>query len=109
MQAAYCLCNIGSHGADLCRKLLSEGAFAAIIPCLKVSDPEIIRVGLSFTEMILRCTEEGQRIFEESRGLDALELLEYHENEELRERTNYILDKYFYKEDHEENREVLLS
>jgi hypothetical protein len=74
-----------------------------------VSDPEIIRVGLSFTEMILRCTEEGQRIFEESRGLDALELLEYHENEELRERTNYILDKYFYKDDHEENREVLLS
>ena len=39
--------------------------------------------------------------FEELGGLDCLELLEYHANEELRGRTNDILDTYYYKDDDE--------
>ena len=38
-------------------------------------------------------------MFEEAGGLDCLELLEYHANDELRVKTNQILDVYFYKED----------
>jgi len=37
-------------------------------------------------------------VFEEAGGLNKLETLEYHVNDAVRERTNEILDAYFYKE-----------
>ena len=57
LQAAYCLCNLASQGAMFTQELIELGALQAIIPMLKSSDPEAISLGLAFTEMALRSTD----------------------------------------------------
>jgi hypothetical protein len=38
---------------------------------------------------------QGPKLVEKEDGLAALEVLEFHENEELKNMTNELLDKYF--------------
>ena len=56
---------------------------------------------MKINELINFICLQGVKSFEELGGLDCLELLEYHANEELRGRTNDILDTYYYKDDDE--------
>jgi hypothetical protein len=50
---------------------------------------------------MFRCWFQGVVQFEQSRGLDAMETLEYSNNEVLRQLASEILETYFYKEDDE--------
>ena len=41
---------------------------------------------------------QGKELVEEAGGMEGLETLEYHQNQELREHCNHILETYFYGE-----------
>jgi hypothetical protein len=98
-EAVLCLCNLASNGADLCSALFHEGAVVAVIPLLKLTDPEVVHMALCLVEMILKNSPEAVHQFEENRGLDALEMHEYSSNDILRRTTSNILETYFYKDD----------
>ncbi|XP_064612301.1 uncharacterized protein LOC135476260 [Liolophura sinensis] len=100
-EAMYFLCNVAHHGAQFCEELVNLGAVPKVIPLLKSHDAELVHLALAFCEMILRLTKEGKSIFEASGGLTALEALEYHSNEKLRQETCELLENYFYQEDKE--------
>lgn len=46
---------------------------------------------------------QAAKEFEECRGLDCLEALEYSSNDTLRTQTNDLLETYFYKDNEEDN------
>jgi hypothetical protein len=98
-EAAYCLCNIAAQGGDGCAALLQHGALTAIVPLLKVTEPDCAHMGLSLVEMLLCSQPEATEQFESSGGLDRLEALEYCNNVELCSQTNHILECFFYKDD----------
>ncbi|ELU07006.1 hypothetical protein CAPTEDRAFT_224969 [Capitella teleta] len=97
-EVAYTMCNLAYHSTDICQHLLDSGALPAMVPLLKSTDTDTVHLALSFTDMVLRDTENGRQAFEEAQGLTFLEALEYHQNDTLRLQTNEILDNYFYKE-----------
>ncbi|XP_048252458.1 importin subunit alpha-9-like [Haliotis rufescens] len=95
VEAAYLLCNLGCHGADICTELIHKGAMPQIALLLKSPDVEMLHLALSFSEMALRQVEAAKFQFEESDGVARLEGLEYHENEMIRQQAHDLLDTYF--------------
>ncbi|CAH1801140.1 unnamed protein product [Owenia fusiformis] len=95
-EAVYCLCNLAYQGPNFCQEMLKAGVVQGVVPLLKSTDIDVTHVSLSFVEMMLRLTDNAKKIFEEAGGMGALELLEYHSNEQLRAQTNDLLEKYFY-------------
>ncbi|KAJ8312136.1 hypothetical protein KUTeg_009509, partial [Tegillarca granosa] len=102
MEALYVLCNLACHGEEVCCHLVANGVLRKVVPVLKSSDVELLNLGLSLCEMLLRMTQDGRDLFEECGGIGNLEGLEYHNNETIRKHASDLLDHYFYMENEEQ-------
>jgi len=109
-EAAWAISNATSGGShDQIRYLVSCGCIKPLCDLLLVKDVKIINVALEGLANILKSgqvvADEGDGInkyaeyIEEAEGLDALEKLLYHKDEEVYKKAQEILDDYFDQED----------
>ncbi|KAH9289779.1 hypothetical protein KI387_033896, partial [Taxus chinensis] len=73
------------------------GCLPGFINLVKSPDIEVAKMGLQFLELVMRALPNGQgpRLVETEDGIAAMELFQFHENEELRGMANGLVDKYF--------------
>ena len=79
-----------------------------MLALLRSADVEAVRMALQFTEMVLRGLpgKRGVAMVEEGEGVEALESLQFHANEELRRMANHVIDTYFGMEEEDGVRAV---
>ncbi|KAK3083973.1 hypothetical protein FSP39_006127 [Pinctada imbricata] len=100
IEALYLLCNIACHGEDLCNHMVENGVLETVVPCLKLSDVEILNLSLALCEMCLRMSTGAKQHFDKQcEGIARLEALEYHNNDTLRKQAIHVLETYFEKEE----------
>jgi hypothetical protein len=108
-EAAWAISNITSGGTENhIRFLVSQAAIPAMCGMLKCGDVKMIMVVLDALDNILKIgrkdakvTEDNQYsdLVEECGGLDTLEDLQRHENEEIYEKSVRLLQEYFESEE----------
>lgn len=108
-EAAWAICNICSGGTDAqISFIVSQAAIPALIVMMKLHDPKMILVCVEALGNILDVglklagSSDGNKfaeIVEEFDGLDTLEELQRHENEEIYEKSVKILQKHFDSEE----------
>ncbi|KAH9291301.1 hypothetical protein KI387_043506, partial [Taxus chinensis] len=78
-------------------ELVDRGCLPGFINLVKSPDIEVAKMGLQFLELVMRALPNGQgpRLVETEDGIAAMELFQFHENEELRGMANGLVDKYF--------------
>ncbi|KAK6126196.1 hypothetical protein DH2020_040077 [Rehmannia glutinosa] len=77
--------------------LVGRGCLGGFVDLVKSADVEAARLGLQFLELVLRGMPngEGPKLVEAEDGIDAMERFQFHENEDLRNMANELVDKYF--------------
>ncbi|XP_008793530.1 importin subunit alpha-2 [Phoenix dactylifera] len=77
--------------------LVNHGCLPGFINLVRSADIESARLGLQFLELVLRGMPngEGPKLVEREDGIDAMERFQFHENEEMRNMANGLVDKYF--------------
>ncbi|XP_057983774.1 importin subunit alpha-9 [Malania oleifera] len=77
--------------------LVGRGCLPGFIELIRSADTEAARLGLQFMELVLRGMPngEGPKLVEREDGIDAMERFQFHENEDLRNMANGLVDKYF--------------
>ncbi|KAL3717266.1 hypothetical protein ACJRO7_008788 [Eucalyptus globulus] len=77
--------------------LVGGGCLSGFIDLVRSADTEAARVGLQFIELVLRGMPngEGLKLVEREDGIEAMERFQFHENEDLRNMANGLVDKYF--------------
>lgn len=77
--------------------LVGRGCLHGFIGLVRSADIEAARLGLQFVELVLRGmpNDEGPKLVEREDGIDAMERFQFHENEDLRNMANELVDKYF--------------
>ncbi|GFQ03893.1 importin subunit alpha-9 [Phtheirospermum japonicum] len=77
--------------------LVGRGCISGFIDLVRSADVEAARLGLQFLELVLRGMPngEGPKLVEAEDGIDAMERFQFHENEDLRNMANELVDKYF--------------
>ncbi|KAE8684815.1 Importin subunit alpha-9 [Hibiscus syriacus] len=77
--------------------LVQGGCLSGFIDLVRSADIEAARLGLQFTELVLRGIPngDGPKLVEQEDGIDAMERYQFHENEDLRNMANGLVDKYF--------------
>ncbi|WCJ34552.1 Importin subunit alpha-9 [Euphorbia peplus] len=77
--------------------LVSRGCVSGFIDLVRSVDTEAARLGLQFMELVLRGMPngEGPKLIEREDGIEAMERFQFHENEDLRNMANGLVDKYF--------------
>ncbi|CAL9002360.1 unnamed protein product [Prunus brigantina] len=77
--------------------LVGRGCLPGFIDLVNSADTEAARLGLQFTELVLRGMPhgEGPKLVEKENGIEAMERFQFHENEDLRNMANSLVDKYF--------------
>ncbi|EOY07774.1 Importin alpha isoform 1 [Theobroma cacao] len=77
--------------------LVQRGCLSGFIDLVRSADVEAARLGLQFMELVLRGmpSGEGPKLVEREDGIDAMERYQFHENEDLRNMANGLVDKYF--------------
>ncbi|GAY59676.1 hypothetical protein CUMW_196330 [Citrus unshiu] len=77
--------------------LVGRGCLSGFIDLVRSADIEAARLGLQFMELVLRGmpNHEGTKLVEREDGIDAMERFQFHENEDLRNMANGLVDKYF--------------
>jgi importin subunit alpha-1 len=80
--------------------VVRAGCVPGFLALIRSPDQEAARLGIQFVEMVLRAlpNSAGVRLVEEADGIDALESLQFHDNEELRTMANSMVDKYYGEE-----------
>lgn len=80
--------------------LVQNGCLSGFIDLVRSADTEAARLGLQFMELVLRGMPngEGPKLVEREDGIDAMERFQFHENEDLRNMANGLVDKYFGEE-----------
>ncbi|EXC16258.1 Importin subunit alpha-2 [Morus notabilis] len=80
--------------------LVGRGCLSGFIDLVRSADIEAARLGLQFMELVLRGMPngEGPKLVEHEDGIDAMERFQFHENEDLRNMANGLVDKYFGEE-----------
>jgi hypothetical protein len=112
-EAAWAISNATSGGnATQIRFLAESGAISALCGLFSCTDPKIIMVALEGIENILRagkreatksCTTNPYNdAVEECGGLDGLEVLQRHDNEEIYDRAVRVLREHFESDETEE-------
>ena len=113
-EAAWAISNATSGGTqDQIRFLVSQGAIKPLCDLLECSDAKIIIVALEGLENILRvgafdkemAGPSGVNVYagyiEDAEGVDKIEALQEHSNEEIYNKSIQILEEYFELEDEE--------
>ncbi|OBS75313.1 hypothetical protein A6R68_14110 [Neotoma lepida] len=110
-EAAWAITNATSGGTpEQIRYLVSLGCIKPLCDLLTVMDSKIVQVALNGLENILRLGEqEGKRsgsgvnpycgLIEEAYGLDKIEFLQSHENQEIYQKAFDLIEHYFGVED----------
>jgi len=109
-EAAWGISNATSGGTpEQIRYLVSQGCIKPLCDLLSSSDARIITVALEGLENILRVGEKDARgtggvnvyaqYIEEAEGLDKIEALQSHQNNEIYEKAVKILESYFAAEE----------
>ncbi|KAI6685149.1 hypothetical protein NL676_031062 [Syzygium grande] len=120
-QAAWAISNAicgGSH--EQIQDLVSQGCIKPLCDLLICSDPWITKVCLDGVESILESgkankelgifqVNEYLRMIYECKGLDKIERLQSHENNEIYERAGKILEKYCNEEENKEEEELKIG
>ncbi|KAJ8899846.1 hypothetical protein K2173_019549 [Erythroxylum novogranatense] len=77
--------------------LVGRGCLPGFIDLVRSADIEAARLGLQFIELVLRGipNNEGAKLVEREDGIEAMERFQFHENEDLRNMANGLVDKYF--------------
>ncbi|KAK1295826.1 Importin subunit alpha-2 [Acorus calamus] len=77
--------------------LVGRGCLPGFINLVRSPDIEAARLGLQFLELVMRGMPngEGPKLVEAEDGIDAMERFQFHENEEMRNMANGLVDKYF--------------
>jgi len=112
-EAAWAISNATSGGSSAQIRFLAEnGVIPALCGLFACSDPKIIMVALEGVENILRAgkresakscsTNPYTDAVEECGGLDGLETLQRHDNEEIYDRSIRVLREHFESEETEE-------
>jgi hypothetical protein len=112
-EAAWAISNATSGGNSTQIRFLAEsGVIPALCGLFSCTDPKIIMVALEGIENILRAgkreaakscvTNPYNDTVEECGGLDGLELLQRHDNEEIYDRAVRVLREHFESEEAEE-------
>ncbi|KAL5546206.1 hypothetical protein UlMin_005893 [Ulmus minor] len=80
--------------------LVHKGCLSGFVDLVRSADTEAARLGLQFMELVLRGMPngEGPKLVEREDGIDAMERFQFHENEDLRNMANGLVDKYFGEE-----------
>jgi importin subunit alpha-6/7 len=115
-EAAWAVSNATSGGtSDQIRFLVHQGCIKPLCDLLACSDPRIVTVALEGLENILKigaAESEHQggenpyaQLVDESEGLDKIEELQNHANEDIYQKAVDILERYFDVEDGVENLE----
>ncbi|XP_048399658.1 transmembrane and coiled-coil domain-containing protein 6 isoform X2 [Stegostoma tigrinum] len=88
--------NIAELGLEYCENLQQQtGLFPALCTTLSTADPEVARLTLEVLNLIfLHCRQACAR-FANQNGILALEMAQYHCNQEIRIRANFLIDTYF--------------
>mmetsp|Transcript_588 Transcript_588/g.1321 ORF Transcript_588/g.1321 Transcript_588/m.1321 type:complete len:546 (-) Transcript_588:4676-6313(-) len=107
-EAAWAISNATSGGtADQIRVLVNAGCIKPLCELLTVNDTRIITVALEGLENILKIGEQMKKMpgsngnnpfaqmIEDAEGLDKIESLQDHPNEDLYEKAVHILETYF--------------
>ncbi|THG23756.1 hypothetical protein TEA_002178 [Camellia sinensis var. sinensis] len=90
--------------------LVSKGCLPGFVDLVRSADTEAAKLGLQFMELITSMkhrhfktsavlrgmpNSEGPKLVEREDGIDAMERFQFHENEELRNMANELVDTYF--------------
>ncbi|KAF3333632.1 importin subunit alpha-2 isoform X1 [Carex littledalei] len=77
--------------------LVKGGCLPGFVNLVRSADLEAARVGLQFLELVMRGypNGEGPKLVEREDGIDAMERFQFHENQEMRNMANTLVDKYF--------------
>ncbi|KAF7145899.1 hypothetical protein RHSIM_Rhsim04G0149800 [Rhododendron simsii] len=77
--------------------LVGNGCLPGFVHMVRSADVEAARLGLQFMELVLRGmpNSQGVKLVEREDGIDAMERFQFHENEDLRNMANALVDKYF--------------
>ncbi|CAA0842905.1 Importin subunit alpha-9 [Striga hermonthica] len=77
--------------------LVGGGCLGGFVDLVRSVDVEAARLGLQFLELVLRGMPngEGPKLVEAEDGIEAMERFQFHENEDLRNMANELVDKYF--------------
>ncbi|XP_021715746.1 importin subunit alpha-9-like isoform X1 [Chenopodium quinoa] len=77
--------------------LVSRGCLPGFIELVRSADVEAAKLGLQFIELVLRGMPNGQgpKLVESEDGIEAMERFQFHENEDLRNMANGLVDTYF--------------
>jgi hypothetical protein len=103
-EAAFALANIcadgggGTGNPDTVNWLFAadRDALRAMVSLMRSADMDAARLGLQFTEMVLRLLDTGAEAIEEVDGIDAIEAVQYGAAPpELQRMAAALVDKYF--------------
>lgn len=77
--------------------LVRRGCLPGFIDLVRSADTEAARLGLQFLELVLRGMPDGEgpKLVEREDGIDAMERFQFHENDDLRNMANELVDRYF--------------
>ncbi|GMH10091.1 hypothetical protein Nepgr_011932 [Nepenthes gracilis] len=75
--------------------LVGRGCLPGFIDLVRSADMEAARLGLQFMELVLRGMPygEGPKLVEREDGIEAMERFQFHENEDLRNMANSLVDE----------------
>lgn len=115
-EAAWAISNATSGGSpDQIRFLVSQGCIKPLCDLLICPDPRIVTVCLEGLENILKVGEADKemgmnggvniyaQIIDDCEGLDKIENLQTHDNNDIYEKAVKVLEKYWAEEEEEQN------
>jgi HEAT repeat protein len=112
-EAAWALSNATSGGSpDQIRYMVDQNLIEPMCELLQCADPRIILVALEGLENLLKVGEKDSKdsgtneyvlLIEEHRGVDYIESLQNHPNNEIYEKAVSILETYFQAEEEDQN------
>jgi len=110
-EATWAISNITNNGkAKHIQYLVRQGALPPLVEMLKCSDSKIVIVALEGVENILKVGDSGPDgsnnyadIVEECGGVDQIEALQRHDNEEIYKKSVQILQTFFDSEEEQDD------
>lgn len=111
-EAAWAITNAASGGSlDQIRYFVKVGCIQALCELLMIMDAKIVQLAMNGLEHILKAgqieaemngsTNVYSVLVEDCRGLDKIEYLQSHENQEIYEKAFYIIGRFFGEDDDE--------
>ncbi|XP_059846425.1 transmembrane and coiled-coil domain-containing protein 6 isoform X2 [Hypanus sabinus] len=88
--------NIAEKGPAHCDRLQQhKELFPALCSTLRAADAEVVRLSLEVLNLIFSHCVQASAEFVNQNGIPALEVIQYNNNEEIRVRANFLMDRYF--------------